>query len=181
MRQIHDTPSLPKSATRYLFRSIFKLVFLSHYMFETPHQEPNLKHNICRGVLKWKRLIFFVASETRSFRMVRHLFNNFSRYSNSSSFVSHNYRLHFFYRGLNQKVFNWKNILLKLLSILVRALEYWQSEIPKIATYNVSSRHWKNSRTCYYFWFISAFKVIAVRNYGVHFFNQGRNQNFFAF
>ena len=45
---------ISKKCSFYLFRSIFKLVFLIHYKFEFLYQELNLKHNTCGGVLGWQ-------------------------------------------------------------------------------------------------------------------------------
>ena len=47
-----DSPKFPRGASFFLFRSIFKLVFLSHYKFAFLHHELSLKNNTCRGVLR---------------------------------------------------------------------------------------------------------------------------------
>ena len=54
LRSLHqslDGPKIPKKFYFCSFRSILKLVFLSHYKFEFLHQELNLKHNTCTKVL----------------------------------------------------------------------------------------------------------------------------------
>ena len=117
--------------------------------------------------------------------------------------------------------FFWMVILL----IFFLALQYWPSDVPSNAIYDVSFRYrnsylsvsggfissisvsaenlkllemfWQiiplifflasefwyseNSKNCYYFWFISACKVIFDRNCGLHNFHQGRNRSVSAF
>ena len=48
----------------------------------------------------------------------------FSRHSRSSYFVTHNYRLPFFYRGLNEKPFGFENVLDGRIVDFFLALEY---------------------------------------------------------
>ena len=96
-----------KECYLYWFRSIFKLVILSHYNFEFL----NLKHNTSTGVL-WFEAIDFVRCV--SILIVRNFHEksviiNFSRYSNSSSIVNQDYRLRFFYQDLNQKLSSFEN------------------------------------------------------------------------
>ena len=62
----------------------------------------------------------------------------FSRYSNSSSFVIHNYRLHFFSQSLNGKLLVVKTFSVVILSISFHALA---SDIPNNDNYNVSYRY----------------------------------------
>ena len=54
-----------------LIRLAFKLIFLRYYNFEFLYHEHSLKHNTCRGILRWKPLILFVVSESGSSKISR--------------------------------------------------------------------------------------------------------------
>ena len=56
LHQCLDSAKFPRSAT--LFRSIFKLAFLSHCRFEFFHHELSPKHNTGRKVMMWKTMDF---------------------------------------------------------------------------------------------------------------------------
>ena len=60
--KVFDSPEISKKVL-LLIRSIFRLVFLSHYQCEFFQQELSLNNNTSRGVLRGKFVIFFVASQ----------------------------------------------------------------------------------------------------------------------
>ena len=67
---------------------------------------------------------------------------NVSRQSNSSSFVTHNYRLHFFDQNLNEKPFDCGNIVDGNIVDFGPCIGIWiLRDIPNIANFNVSSRY----------------------------------------
>ena len=93
---------ISKKCYFFIFRFFFKLGFLSHYRFELLHHELSLKINSCRGELSWKTVDFRCCIKVfivQSFQK-KPLLKKFSRHSHSSSFVTQNYRLHFFYQSL---------------------------------------------------------------------------------
>ena len=87
-----------------LFPSILKLVFLSHYKFEFLHQGLNLKHNTCREVLSWKTVDFVRCIRiliVRKFQKNFPLINFLDIQTHPHLSPKTNYKLHFFYEGLN--------------------------------------------------------------------------------
>ena len=57
LHQNPDSPKFPKSVFFSLL-SIFKVVVLSHYMFQFFHQEFNLKHTTCKKILSMETVVF---------------------------------------------------------------------------------------------------------------------------
>ena len=70
-----------------------------------------------------------------------HLSKFFSRHSNSSSIVNHDYNF-FFYENLKEIFLGLKTFPVVYLSIMFLALECCLSVFPKNASFNVSSRYW---------------------------------------
>ena len=68
----------------------------------------------------------------------------FSRHSNSFSFFTLYYILHFSIHSLSDKLLIWKTIWMVILSISSLALEYWTSDFVKNANYIVPSRYWNS-------------------------------------
>ena len=127
------------------FRSIFKLLFLSQHKFEFLDQELNLKYNTSRGELRRKTVDFVCRIRILIVQIFpRNRLSNFSRYSNSSSFVTQKYRTQFFYEGPVQKLLSCENILDGMLLTWFFALDFWQSNIRNNANYNDSSRYWNS-------------------------------------
>ena len=56
VHQSLDSPNFSRGAI--FFRSIFKLVFLSHYKFKFLHHELTVRKNSCRVVSRWKTVAF---------------------------------------------------------------------------------------------------------------------------
>ena len=98
---------------KLFFRSVYKFVFLSHYMFQFLHHQLSLKSTNCRRLLRWQNVDFFrcirvVIVQTSQKKPLNKI--NFRR-SNTSSFVTHNCRLNFFYQSPNKKPYCCQNIL----------------------------------------------------------------------
>ena len=65
----------------FLFRSLFKLLILSHHQFDTLHQNINRKHSLCRRVFKSIFSLFHQYPDNP--KLPREYFIFFSRHSNS--------------------------------------------------------------------------------------------------
>ena len=88
----------------FLFRSIFKLVILSHYKFNILHQNFKRKHSTCRRVLDQKIVIFIPCIRIVIVRKLRRkLFNFiFSRFSTFNIIFHQNDRLYIFHQGRHE-------------------------------------------------------------------------------
>ena len=130
----------------FSFRWILKLVIVSSYKFKFLHHELCLNHNNCTEVFRWKPVDFVRCIGVRivqNFQKKHHV-NNFSGHSNSTSFVTHNYKLRFLYRNLNEKLFSCKTISRVILSILFLALKNLPSDNSNHAIFKASSRFWSS-------------------------------------
>ena len=74
-------------------------------------------------------LLLFVASESGKSKISekKPVINNFSRHSNSSSFVSHNYRLHFLDQSLNENFLYGKETRLYFCGFCSL---HWNTDLP---------------------------------------------------
>ena len=153
LHQCLDCPKFPRRAT-FLFCSISKLVFLSHYKFEFLHQELILKHNTCRGVLRWKT-VDFVEVENHWFCSLHQSPDSPKFPESLSSIIFLDIQTHpplspittSFISSIKVSIKSFlvvKTFSMVIFSNLFLALEHWPSDIPNNANYTVSSRYWNS-------------------------------------
>ena len=106
-----DSPRIQKSVT-FIHCSNFRVVFLSHYKLKFSTRTSMSIIALLEQFLGEEFLILFVASQSWwSESSKKTSVWNFSRYSNSFLFVTHDHRLNFSYECLNKTSFSSKNIL----------------------------------------------------------------------
>ena len=142
LRQWIDSPNFPRSAT-FLFRSLFKLVVLSHYKFEFLHHELSLKHNNRVGLLMLRTRWFCLLHQIHhgpNYRKTtfNNIFPHFQTHPPLSP-ISRDFILSF---KVSLKSF-WvvKSLSIKQCRFLFVALENWPSVTPNNAINIVSSRY----------------------------------------
>ena len=114
--QCLGSPKIPRSATLF-FTSLKFQTCICQLLHSLLHRELSLKHNTRRVVLRCRTVHYVRCIRVWLVQILQKktFINNFSRHSNASSFFTHKYRLHFFYLGLNEKLFSWKTISMVIL------------------------------------------------------------------
>ena len=129
----------------YSFRTIFTCIPQPHDKFEFLHQRLNPKHNTCRAVLRLKTVDFVRCMNSDNPKVPRKpLKINFPDIQThphlstiTTGFIS-------FIKISFKSYLVVETFVIGRLSILYLALEYWQSNIPNNAIYNVSFPYWNS-------------------------------------
>ena len=137
---------ISKNCHYFLLRSIFKLVFLSHYNFKFLHQELSPINNTCTGLLSWKTIDFVRCNRIPTFESFQKnlltirfldIQTHLPLSPITTSFMSS-------IRVSMKSLLDVKTFSIVILPILVLVLEYWSSNFLNNARYSVSFWYWNS-------------------------------------